>query len=99
MGVGRYTFAVSVDGGLGKSNPRISSKIYLGVTTGAIPVTVRKIKRNERLDTIAIDAYGSASYWWVIAAASGIGWGLQVPPGTIIRIPINLSQIVALGTN
>lgn len=99
MGIGRYTFAVSVDGGLGKSNPRISNKIYLGVTTGAIKVTARKLERGERLDTIAVDAYGSASYWWVIAAASGIGWGLQLPPGTIVRIPINLSQIVAMGSS
>lgn len=98
MGVGRYTFAASVDGGLGKSNPRISNKIYLGVTTGAISVTVRKLKRGERLDTVALDAYGSASYWWVIAAASGIGWGLQLPPGTILRIPINIGEILAMSS-
>tara|TARA_B100000214_G_C23397970_1_gene370294 strand:- start:21 stop:320 length:300 start_codon:yes stop_codon:yes gene_type:complete len=99
MGVGRYTFAAAIDGGRGKSNPRISSKINLGVVTGAIPVTTRKIGLNERLDAISLDAYGSASYWWVIAAASGIGWGMQVPPGTIIRIPVNLGQILAMGSS
>jgi nucleoid-associated protein YgaU len=49
----------------------------------------------ERLDTIAGVAYGDGRYWWVLAAASNIGWGLQVPPGTIIRIP-DLSQVAAL---
>ena len=98
MGVGRYTFAVSIDGGRGKSNPRISSKISLAVSTGALPVSTRKVGRNERLDSISLDAYGSPSYWWVIAAASGIGWGLQIPPGTILRIPINLGQVLAMGS-
>ena len=42
---------------------------------------------------IAGDAYNDSSLWWVIAAASGIGWGLQVPPGTVIRIPIDLAQV------
>ena len=98
MGIGRYTFAVAIDGGAGKSNPRISSKINLGVTTGAIPVTTRVLKRGERLDIIAGEVYGSSDYWWVIAAASGIGWGCQVPVGTILRVPTNLSQILAMGS-
>ena len=96
MSIGRYTFSESVDDGRGKSNPRISSKIYLAVTTGAIPVSIRKLERGERLDTVSMDAYGTPSYWWVIAAASGIGWGLQVPPGTILRIPVNISQILSM---
>ena len=41
----------------------------------------------ERLDTIAGRIYGNGRYWWVLAAASNIGWGLQVPPGTIIKVP------------
>jgi len=31
--------------------------------------------------------YGNSTYWWIIAAASHIGWSLQVPEGTLIRIP------------
>jgi nucleoid-associated protein YgaU len=41
---------------------------------------------DDRLDTLAGSLYGDARYWWVIAAASDIGWGLQIPPGTIIRV-------------
>ena len=94
MAIGRYTFAGLIDGGVGKSNPRISSKIFLGVMNGAIPFTSRKVELGERLDQIAAKSYGNPDYWWVIAAASGIGWGLQVPRGTIIRIPNDLSTVL-----
>jgi len=46
----------------------------------------------ERLDTLAGKAYGDGRYSWVIAAASNIGWMLQAPPGTQIRIP-NLEDV------
>lgn len=49
----------------------------------------------ERLDTLAGVQYGDGRYWWILAAASNIGWGLQVPPGTIINYPV-LSDIVKL---
>jgi len=42
--------------------------------------------------------YQSSTYWWVIAAASGIGWGLQVPPGTVLRIPKNIGEVVGMLT-
>ena len=50
-------------------------------------------KIGDRLDTIALKAYKNPDYWWIIAAASGIGWPLQVVPGTIIAIPKNINQI------
>jgi len=40
----------------------------------------------DRLDALAGTVYGDARYWWLLAAASDIGWGLQVPPGTQINI-------------
>ena len=96
MGIGRYTFTGLINNGVGKSNPRVSSKIYAGIMSGKISFTVKRINRFERLDKISAEKYGDASYWWVIAAASGIGWGLQLPPGTIVRIPSNLSQVLNL---
>ena len=53
------------------------------------------LKEGERLDVIAGRTYGNARLWWVIAAASGIGWGLQVPPGTQILIPTDLKQVLS----
>lgn len=49
----------------------------------------------ERLDHLAFKHYQNGRYWWIIAAASDVGWGLQVPPGTVIRIP-DLSEIAKL---
>jgi hypothetical protein len=55
-------------------------------------VTLRGV---ERLDTLAGSIYGDGRYWWVLAAASDIGWGLQIPAGTIIKIP-DINDIAAL---
>jgi len=50
---------------------------------------------SDRLDSLAGSIYGDAKYWWVLAASSGIGWGLQVPPGTIINI-VDLKEVERL---
>ena len=49
----------------------------------------------DRLDTLSGEIYGDARYWWVLAVASNIGWGLQVPPGTVIFV-IDLSTVERL---
>tara|TARA_B100001989_G_C24510525_1_gene450148 strand:+ start:452 stop:733 length:282 start_codon:yes stop_codon:yes gene_type:complete len=71
----------------------ISGILYRAVENGEIDVDIRISEEGKRLDHYAYDYYGDASYWWVIAAASGIGWWLQVPPSTYLVIPTNLSQI------
>ena len=40
----------------------------------------------DRLDSLSGVLYGDGRYWWVLSAGSNIGWGLQVPPGTIINV-------------
>jgi hypothetical protein len=45
------------------------------------------LEENERLDILAGEFYGDSSLYWVLAACSDIGFALQVPPGTIIKIP------------
>jgi len=51
----------------------------------------------DRLDNLAASVYGDARLWWVLAAASDIGWGMQVPPGTLIRV-VDLTQVEELIT-
>jgi len=66
-----------------------------GIQNGTIRFTTRKVLQEQRLDSIAGEVYNEGRHWWAIAAASEIGWGLQVPAETIIRIP-NISDIASL---
>jgi len=70
--------------------------IKKAVDSGVIKSTQAIVKEHERLDQISSRAYGDPSYWWVIAAASAIGWGMQVPPGVIVTIPTDLSEVLSI---
>lgn len=50
------------------------------------------LQDGQRLDSIAGEYYGDAKLWWIIAAASNIGWMFQVPPGTLLTVP-NLEDV------
>ena len=63
------------------------NKIRTAMADGTLSYSQTITTGAQRLDTIAGREYGDGRYWWIIAAASNIGWGLQVPPGTIIKIP------------
>lgn len=65
------------------------------IKTGALSFTATTLRGAERLDTMAGELWGEGRYWWVLAATSDIGWGLQVPPGTVIRVP-NLTDVLRL---
>jgi len=68
------------------------------IANGTVSVRIEALQESERLDIVAHRVYGDASLWWVIAAASNIGWGLQVPPGVRLVIPVNVNPIIdALG--
>lgn len=65
------------------------------IANGTIKTREIVLRGAERLDTLAGSIYGDSRYWWVLAAASDIGWCLQAPPGTIIKIP-DLNDISSL---
>ena len=57
------------------------------IRDGLVPIVNQVIATgDDRLDTLAGNYYGDSRYWWILAAASGIGWGLQVPAGTVINV-------------
>lgn len=66
--------------------------IRQNIANGNIRTDEIILSERERMDTLAGKAYGDGRFSWVIAAASNIGWQLQVPPGTRILIP-NLDDI------
>jgi hypothetical protein len=73
-----------------------TSVIYSASISGALDTEKIILTTTQRLDTLAGKYYGDSQLWWVIAAASGIGWGLQVPAGTVIRVPINVQLAINL---
>jgi len=74
----------------------INSNIYKGVQNGSISYRLHITKKGDRLDRIAFNEYKDAKLWWIIAAASGIGWWLQVTEGIELKIPTNIAQIERL---
>lgn len=51
------------------------------------------IKEGIRLDVLAGIEYGDGRLYWIIAAASDVGFATAVLPGTVIKIP-NLSDVL-----
>lgn len=47
-----------------------------------------------RLDHLANKFYRNPRYWWIIANANGIKGTMFVHPGTQVRIPTELSEII-----
>ena len=94
MALSRYLNIVGPERGT-KSMSTINSIIRKGVQQGTINTSEIVLEENRRLDQLSGQYYGTAAYWWVIAAASGIGWGLQVPAGTVINVPTDINQILS----
>lgn len=49
----------------------------------------------DRMDLLANDFYGDPSLWWVIASANSLpGDSLYLEPGTQIRVPNNVLEVL-----
>lgn len=95
MAVSRYARTPLLELGRRYGTSRFLEAIRAGVANGTVRFTERSLQGFERLDVIAGREYGDGRYWWVIAAASNIGWAPQAPPGTLIRI-CNLDDVLAI---
>ena len=94
--ISRYSYLPRIAAGQAIGTTYASTIIRAAMNTGTIEYSPYELKEGQRLDHIAGEAYGDGTLWWIIAAASGIGWGLQCPPGTLLKIPSNLGVIYAL---
>jgi hypothetical protein len=74
---------------------RAREAIQSAIASGQLAVKPMLVRGRERLDTLAGVLYGDGRYWWILAASSNIGWGLQVPPGTVINV-VDLAVVAAL---
>ena len=48
----------------------------------------------DRLDNIAFSFYEDVTLWWVIAKANGLKGKMVLEPGTLIRIPGDVSSVL-----
>lgn len=83
----RYTDSTVYQFGQARGASRSPAKIRDAIESGELRYQERVTQEGERLDIIAGEEYGDSTLWWLISSASGIGWPLQVPPGTRILIP------------
>ena len=72
------------------------SRIRSAVSSGRLAVTEVVLSEGQRLDHLAGQYLGDGRYWWLLAATSGVGWGLQVPAGTRILIPNDVSAALEI---
>jgi hypothetical protein len=96
MGLRRYNRTPLMSAGRQYATPRTIARLQKGIASGRIACRQHVCTELERLDILAGKRYNDSRLWWVIAAASGIGWALQVPPGTRLLIPIKLSDIARI---
>ena len=88
MAFSRYKIDNRINGGDQLGTAQATFLIRNAIANGSLPIAkILNTTGHDRLDSIAGVVYGDAKYWWVLAAASGIGWGMQVPPNTVINVP------------
>lgn len=92
MAFSRYSRTPVIGLGQRYGTSTYTSIIRQNINNGNIRYEETILDEGERLDIIAGQVYGDGRLYWIIAAASDIGWTAQVPPGTRIRIP-NIEDI------
>jgi len=95
MAFSRYSRAPVLGFGTQFGTGRAREAIQKGIANGQLKVRPMVVRGRERLDTLAGALYGDGRYWWVLAASSYIGWGMQIPPGTTINV-VDLAAVAAL---
>ena len=82
--------------GTGLQTHQYVARIRRLLAEGEIGFTKITTRKGQRLDQVAHSVYGDGRLWWVIAAASNIGWWLQVQEGTTLIIPTDIGEIEEL---
>jgi hypothetical protein len=91
----RYSRDQRIAGGLLQTAQSVSV-LRRAKEFGLLNCRIMILKESQRLDHVAYKELGDPHAWWIIAALSNIGWGMQLPPGTILYIPENMTTVQAL---
>lgn len=75
-------------------------RIYLTTIYPTIPLSNDDVyilsRDGDKLDLLANRYYGDSTLWWIIAQANQIGKGsFYVTPGTRLRIPVNVQNVIS----
>ena len=96
MDVSRYQKDTIIGAPRRLSTAEAVSRIRRAQAAGLVPTQELILTEGRRLDQLAGQLYGDGRLWWVLAATSNIGWGLQVPAGTRILIPRDIGSVMEL---
>jgi hypothetical protein len=91
----RYNRDQRISGGKLQSAQAVS-RIRRARDFGLLPTKEVILQSSQRLDHLAHEYLGDSKLWWVLAALSDIGWAMQLPPGTIVLIPIDMGPIKSI---
>lgn len=97
MPISRYSITPKINFGGQYGTSDTVSKIRNGISNGSISSQTIYLQEIIRLDVLAGKYYNDARYYWLIAAASNIGWSVQIPPNTQIVIPDLQQALRVLG--
>ena len=75
------------------SGRSIINDLFHAVERGEVRIQITEVSDGRRLDHYAQKYYGNGLNWWIIAAASGIGWWMQITEGIVLNIPTNIEDI------
>tara|TARA_B100000700_G_C14636553_1_gene665332 strand:- start:246 stop:533 length:288 start_codon:yes stop_codon:yes gene_type:complete len=91
----RYTRDQRIGGGKLQTAKTVT-RLRRAKELGLIPTKQVVLKESQRLDHLAAEYLGNSRLWWVLAALSDIGWGLQLPPGVVINVPTQMGPIESI---
>lgn len=94
MAISRYTVSPRIAFGTQHGTSNAVALIRSAIRRGSLPIIKTIVLTGvDRLDTLSGELYGDSRYWWILAAASDVGWGLQCPVGTVINV-VDLESVV-----
>ena len=89
----RYESDTVIKRGEGFSTAKAAKNLRKAYEAGNLTTKTIILGASTRLDQVAYSFLGDPSYWWAIAALSGIGWGLQLPHDTRLIVPTDISEV------
>lgn len=82
-------------------NSGIKDGLYYGIPDfvykdfSDIPGKEFIIQEGDRMDNIAEQIYGNASFWKAILIYNDIGYFFDPVPGTVIKLPFDIKRILS----